>query len=94
MVSTSRSCKDHCHDQEQRLLIKILFLFETPGISIQLTCNHFYIVSHVFVCVCVRGGGGVGGRNTEGKWEGNVSRIKGVEEREDLVLRGLLQKER
>ena len=36
----------------------------------------------------------MGGRNTEGKWEGNVSRIKGVEEREDLVLRGLLQKER
>ena len=47
----------------------------------------------VCVCVCVCGGRG-GGSNTEGNWEGNVSRIKGVEEREDLVLRGLLQKER
>ena len=37
---------------------------------------------------CVKGGGG----NTEVKWEGNISRIKGAEEREDLVLRGLLQK--
>ena len=61
----------------------------------QLTCNHLYIVSHllcvcVCVCVCVLGGGG--GGNTEVKWEGNISRIKGAEEREDLVLRGLLQK--
>ena len=31
------------------------------------------------------GGGEGGGGNTEGKWEGNISRIKGVEEREDLV---------
>ena len=55
----------------------------------QLTCNHLYIVSHlVCVCVCVC----VGGGNTEVKWEGNISRIKGAEEREDLVLRGLLQK--
>ena len=46
------------------------------------------------MCVCVGGGGGGGGGwgNTEGKWEGNISRIKGAEEREDLVLRGLLQK--
>ena len=55
----------------------------------QLTCNHLYIVSHlVCVCVCVC----VGGGNTEVKWEGNISRIKGAEEREDLVLRGFLQK--
>ena len=57
----------------------------------QLICNHLYIVSHllcVCVCVCVGGGGG----NTEVKWEGNISRIKGAEEREDLVLRGLSQK--
>ena len=57
----------------------------------------------VCVCVCVGGGGGGGereggggggggGGNTEVKWEGNISRIKGAEEREDLVLRGLLQK--
>ena len=61
----------------------------------------------VCVCVCVGGGGGGGGEprggggggggggaggNTEVKWEGNISRIKGAEEREDLVLRGLLQK--
>ena len=58
----------------------------------QLICNHLYIVSHLlFVCVCLCvcvcwGGGG----NTEVKWEGNISRIKGAEEREDLVLRGLL----
>ena len=60
----------------------------------QLTCNHLYIVSHllcVCVCLCVCVGGG-GGGNTEVKWEGNISRIKGAEEREDLVLRGLLQK--
>ena len=60
----------------------------------QLICNHLYIVSHllgVCVCVCVCVGGG-GGGNTEVKWEGNISRIKGAEEREDLVLRGLLQK--
>ena len=73
------------------------FLFETPGISMLLICKHLYIVSHllcVCVCVCVGGGGGVGGEgsNTEVKWEGNISRIKGAEEREDLVLRGLLQK--
>ena len=55
----------------------------------QLICNHLYIVSHL-LCVCVGGGGG--GGNTEVKWEGNISRIKGAEEREDLVLRGLLQK--
>ena len=54
----------------------------------QLICNHLYIVSHL-LCVCVLGGGG---GNTEVKWEGNISRIKGAEEREDLVLRGLLQK--
>ena len=41
------------------------------------------------MCVCVLGGGG---GNTEVKWEGNISRIKGAEEREDLVLRGFLQK--
>ena len=62
----------------------------------QLTCNHLYIVSHLLcVCVCVCWGGGGGGRgvgNTEVKGEGNISRIKGAEEREDLVLRGLLQK--
>ena len=63
----------------------------------QLICNHLYIVSHllgvcVCVCVCVLGGGGGGGGNTEVKWEGNISRIKGAEEREDLVLRGFLQK--
>lgn len=52
----------------------------------QLICNHLYIVSHL-LCVCVLGGG-----NTEVKWERNISRIKGAEEREDLVLRGLLQK--
>lgn len=55
----------------------------------QLTCNHLYIVSHL-LCVCWGGGGG--GGNTEVKWERNISRIKGAEEREDLVLRGLLQK--
>ena len=61
-------------------------LFETPGISIQLICNHLYIVSHLFLW-------GGGGGNTEGEVEGNISRIKGAEEREeDLVLRGLLQK--
>ena len=54
----------------------------------QLICNHLYIVSHLLcVCVCVGGEG-----NTEVKWEGNISRIKGAGEREDLVLRGLLQK--
>ena len=60
----------------------------------QLICNHLYIVSHllcVCVCLCVCVGGGGGGK-TEVKWEGNISRIKGAEEREDLVLRGLLQK--
>ena len=39
------------------------FLFETPLISMQLICNHLYIVSHVlcvFVCVCWGGGGGEG----------------------------------
>ena len=46
----------------------------------------------VCVCVCVCVGGGGGGGNTEVKWEENISRIKGAEEREDLVLRGLLQK--
>ena len=65
------------------------FLFETPFISMQLIFNHLYIVSHL-LCVCVCWGGGLG--NTEVKWEGNISRIKGAEEREDLVLRGLLQK--
>ena len=67
------------------------FLFETPFISMQLIFNHLYIVSHL-LCVCVCWGGGEGLGNTEVKWEGNISRIKGAEEREDLVLRGLLQK--
>ena len=52
-----------------------------------ITCILFHTFC-VCVCVCVLGGGG----NTEVKWEGNISRIKGAEEREDLVLRGLLQK--
>ena len=60
----------------------------------QLICNHLYIVSHllcvcVFVCVCWGGGGG---GNKEVKWEGKIYRKKAAEEREDLVLRGFLQK--
>ena len=35
------------------------------------------------MCVCVGGLGGGGGGNAEVKWEGNISRIKGAEERED-----------
>ena len=55
-----------------------------------ITCILFHTFCVcVCVCVCVLGGGG---GNTEVKWEGNISRIKGAEEREDLVLRGLLQK--